>query len=75
MLQFNPNDPGDTPFKLLRAVKESGLTLQQICDRLKSEYGVDLSPSSLSGREVHRVTVGYLSSLTKGRAKVRFDRL
>jgi len=36
MLQFNPNDPGDTPYKLQRAVSESGLTLQQVCDRLNS---------------------------------------
>ena len=48
MLQFNPNDPGDTPYKLQRAVKESGLSLQQICDRLKSDYGVALTPSALS---------------------------
>jgi hypothetical protein len=48
MFQFNPNDPGDTPFKLQRALKESGLTLQQVCDRLKSDYGVELLPSSLS---------------------------
>ena len=48
MLQFNPNDPGDTPYKLLRAVKESGLTLQQICDRMKSDYEVKLTPSALS---------------------------
>ena len=41
MLQFNPNDPGDTPFKLQRAVKESGLSLQQVCDRMKSDYGVE----------------------------------
>lgn len=56
MLQFNPNDPGDTPYKLQRAVKESGLTLQQICDQLKSSYQVDVSPSSLS-RSISRGTI------------------
>ncbi|NOY71478.1 MAG: hypothetical protein GXP14_03745 [Gammaproteobacteria bacterium] len=48
MLQFNPDDRGDTPYKLQRALKESGLTLQQACDRLKSDYGVELLPSFLS---------------------------
>jgi hypothetical protein len=56
MLQFNPNDPGETPYKLLRVVKESGLTLQQICDRMKSVYGVDITPSALS-RSVSRGTL------------------
>jgi SpoVK/Ycf46/Vps4 family AAA+-type ATPase len=55
-LQFNPNDPGDTPYKLLRAVKESGLTLQQICDRLKSDFEVELTPRALS-RSVSRGTL------------------
>lgn len=41
MLQFNPNDPGDTPYKLQRVVKESGQSLQQVCDRMKSDYGTE----------------------------------
>jgi hypothetical protein len=57
MLQFNPNDPGDTPFKIQRAVKESGLTLQQICDRMKSDYDLEHTPSALS----HSITRGTLS--------------
>ena len=57
MLQFNPNDPGDTPFKLKRAVKESGLSLQQVCDRMKTDYGVELTPSALS----HSINRGTLS--------------
>ena len=48
MLQFNPNDPGDTPYKIRRAVKESGLTLQQICDRMESDYQIAITPSALS---------------------------
>lgn len=56
MLQFNPNDPGDTPYKLRRAVKESGLALQQICDRMKSDYGVDLTTSAIS-RSINRGTL------------------
>jgi len=56
MLQFNPNDPGDTPYKIQRAVKESGLTLQQICDRMKSDYGVELTPSAIS-RTINRGTL------------------
>ena len=57
MLQFNPNDPGDTPFKLKRAVKDSGLSLQQICDRMKSDYGAALTISALS----HSINRGTLS--------------
>ncbi len=56
MLQFNPNDPGDTPYKLLRAVKESGLSLQQICDRMNSDYGEELTVSALS-RSITRGTL------------------
>ncbi len=48
MLQFNPNDLGDTPYKIKRAVKESGLSLQQVCDRMKIDFGVELIASALS---------------------------
>ena len=56
MLQFNPNDPGDIPYRLRRAIKESGLTLQEICDRMKSDYGVVITTSALS-RSVSRGTL------------------
>jgi hypothetical protein len=56
MLQFNPNDPGDTPFKIQRAVKESGLSLQQICDRMKSDHDLEHTPSALS-RSITRGTL------------------
>ena len=48
MLQFNPNDPGDTPYKLQRALKESGLSLQQVCDRMNADYGVEFTLSAMS---------------------------
>ena len=48
MLQFNPNDPGEIPYKIKRVVQESGLTLQQICDRLKSDYDEETTQSGLS---------------------------
>jgi len=48
MLKLNPNDPGDTPYKIKRAVKESGPSLQQICDRMKSDYGVEITPCAIS---------------------------
>ena len=54
MLQFHSNDPGDTPYKLQPAVKESGLTHQQICDRMKADYDLVLTPSALS----HSITRG-----------------
>ena len=48
MLQFHSNDENDTPYKLQRAVKESGLSRQEICDRLEAEYGVSITTSALS---------------------------
>ena len=62
MLQFNPNDPGDTPFKIQRAVKESGLSLQQICDRMKADYDVALTTSALS-RSITRGTLSLQRAL------------
>ena len=62
MLQFNPNDPGDTPYKLQRAVKESGLTHQQICDRMKSDYGIEVTPSAIS-RSINRGTLSLQRAL------------
>jgi hypothetical protein len=62
MLQFNPNDPSDTPYKLQRAVKESGLSLQQICDRMKSNYDLELTPSALS-RSITRGTLSLQRAL------------
>jgi hypothetical protein len=56
MLKFEPNDPGDTPYKIQRAVKESGLTLQQICERMKSDFGVKITTSALS-RSISRGTL------------------
>ena len=64
MLQFNPNDPRDTPYKLKRAIKESGLTLQMVCDCLKSDYEVELSNTSLS-RMISRNTIKLQLALHK----------
>ena len=58
MFQFRSNDPSDTPYKLQRIVKESGLTLQQICDRMKAEYDVSLTPSALS-HSISRRTIQF----------------
>ena len=49
---------GDTPYKLQRILKESGLTLQQICDRMKADYDVALTPSALS-HSVSRGTIQF----------------
>ena len=48
MFQFNPNDPGDIRYRLRCAINESGLTLQQVCNRMKSDYGVVITTSALS---------------------------
>ena len=62
MIQLNANDPGDTPYKLKRAVKESGLTLQRVCDRMRADYGVELTPSALS-HSISRGTLGLQRAL------------
>jgi hypothetical protein len=62
MLQFNPKDPGDTPYKLLRAVKESGLSHQQTCDRMKSDYDLAITPNPLS-RSISRGTLSLQRAL------------
>ena len=56
MLQFNPIDPGGTPYQLQRAIKESGLTRQDVCDCLKTDYEIELSNTSLS-RMISRNTI------------------
>ena len=61
-LQFDPNDPGDIPYRLQRAVKESGLSLQQICDRMKSDYGIEVTPSAIS-RSINRGTLSLQRAL------------
>ena len=48
MLQLNPSDSKEIAFALHKAVRQSGLSLTEIADRLKLEYGVELSVSGLS---------------------------
>ena len=48
MIQFDPNDPSENAYKIIRVVKESGFSLQEICDRMKSDYGVEITPSGIS---------------------------
>jgi hypothetical protein len=62
MLQFDPNDPGDIPYRLQRAVKESGLSGQQICDRMKLLYNEELTTSALS-RSINRGTLSLQRAL------------
>jgi hypothetical protein len=42
MLLLDPHDPQELAFALHKAVRFSGLTLGEICDRLKDDYGVEL---------------------------------
>ena len=48
MLQFDPNDSNENAYKIIRAVKDSGLSLPDICERMKSDYGVEITPSGIS---------------------------
>jgi len=56
MLQLDPSDPKKIAFALHKAVRQSGLSLTEIADRLKLEYGVELSVSGLS-RVIYRGTI------------------
>ena len=62
MLQFDPTDPGDIPYKLQREVKESGLSGQQICDRIKLLYDEEFTTSALS-RSINRGTLSLQRAL------------
>ena len=48
MLQLDPNSPEELVFALKRAVRQSGLGLAVICQRLEADYGVHLTVSGLS---------------------------
>ncbi len=48
MLRFDPNDPEELAFALNKAVKKSGLTLNQIAERLEQDYGVSVKASAIS---------------------------
>ena len=48
MLQFDPSNPEELAFTLHTAVKQSGLTLAEIAQRLEEDYGETLSASALS---------------------------
>lgn len=48
MLQLDPNDSKELSFSLHDTVRQSGLTLDQIAERLKQEYDVDVTRSRLS---------------------------
>lgn len=56
MIKINPADPEDISFQLHRAVKQSGLTHQQIADELEEKYGVEISVSGVS-RNIWRGTL------------------
>jgi hypothetical protein len=56
MLQLDPHDPQELAFALHKAVRLSGLTLGEICERLKNDFGVELTPSGLS-HVIHRGTI------------------
>ncbi len=48
MLQLDPSDPLDLTFALKKAMKLSGLSLAEIVERLKQDYGAEITPSGLS---------------------------
>ncbi len=48
MLQLEPSDSFELTFALKKAVKLSGLSLAEIVERLRQDYGVQITPSGLS---------------------------
>jgi hypothetical protein len=62
MLLLDPNDSKELAFTLHKAVRFSGLTLGDICERLKDEYDVEFTPSGLS-QVIHRGTIRFQRAL------------
>ena len=56
MLILDPNDTKELSFALHKAVRMSGLSLGELAERLKQDYDVDATPSSLS-HAIHRGTI------------------
>jgi hypothetical protein len=56
MLDLDPSDPQELTFALLKGVKQSGMTQAGICERLRLDYGVEITPSALS-HMIHRGTI------------------
>jgi hypothetical protein len=48
MFQLDPNDSEELAFALHKAVRQSGLTLAEIAERLKRDYDVEATVSSIS---------------------------
>jgi len=48
MLRLDPSSPEELAFALSKAVKQSGLSLADICQGLREDYGVELTVSGLS---------------------------
>ena len=48
ILQLDPNESKELSFSIHNAVRQSGLTIDQIAERLKQEYDVDVTRSRLS---------------------------
>ena len=62
MPQFNPRDPEELAFTPHKAVKQSGLPLTQISERLEQESGGTLSPSAIS-HAIWRGTIRFQRAL------------
>jgi hypothetical protein len=48
MLQLDPSDSKQISQALHRAIRESGLTLDEISQRLARDYGIEVSASGIS---------------------------
>ncbi len=48
MLHLDPSSPEELAFALSKAVKQSGLSLAEICQRLREDYGVELTVSGIT---------------------------
>ncbi len=62
MLLLDPNDSQEIAFALHKAVRFSGLSLGEICERLKDDYDVELSVSGLS-HVINRGTIRFQRAL------------
>jgi len=48
MIELDPSDDHELAFALLKAYRRSGLSLEEISDQLRLQYGVEISGSAVS---------------------------
>ena len=62
MIELDPSDDQELAFALLKAYKRSGLTLEEISEQLRLQYGVEIGSNAVS-RSINRTGVRFQRAL------------